>query len=220
MDCIYLAAGLGNRLKQKTPKQFSTLMGKPVLIHALEILEQTDMIDAIYVTCHHDFMDNYQRAIENYNISKCQLIGGGNSRQDSVKKALQFVNTEKVLIHEAARPFITSDFVISLTEYDEKAIVPTIPISFTVAQGEDYMEGVLNRNVLHNIQLPQLFHTEVLINAHEKAVSDNFQATEDSMLVFRLGEKVRFVPGIENNIKVTTPLDLIVAENLFKNVEL
>jgi 2-C-methyl-D-erythritol 4-phosphate cytidylyltransferase len=213
MDCIYLAAGIGKRFKKELPKQFYKLNGKPILIYALEVLEKIDWIDKILVTHNKDYKELYVQAFEDYNISKVVLIEGGKTRQESVYKALEKVKTQKVFIHEAARPFIFESFVNSFNNYvSEVAVVPTIPIPFTVSEGDEYMTGILDRNNLHNIQLPQMFDTEVLKDCHKKAIIDNFEATEDSLLVFKYGHKVRFIEGIENNIKITTPLDILIAE--------
>jgi len=213
MDCIYLAAGIGKRFNQEIPKQFYKLNGKPILIYALEVLEKVEWIEKIYVTHNSDYRKLYEQAFEDYNISKVILTEGGDTRQESVYKALKKVATSKVLIHEAARPFIFSNFLNIFTNFDnEVAVVPTIPIPFTVSQGNEYMPGILDRNSLHNIQLPQMFDAKILLESHEKAIEEKFDATEDSLLLFKYGYKVKFIEGIENNLKITTPLDLLIAE--------
>jgi len=215
MDCIYLAAGIGKRLKKEIPKQFFKINGKPILIYALEVLEKVDWIENIYVTYNADYKELYEQAFSDYNISKVRLTEGGETRQESVFKALQKVNTEKVFIHEAARPLIFKSFIDNFMNFkNEVALVPTIPIPFTVSEGNEYMTGVLDRSKLHNIQLPQMFNTEVLKRAHLKAIEEKFEATEDSLLVFKYGNKVRFIEGYENNLKITTPFDIIIAEQL------
>lgn len=219
MDCIYLAAGLSVRMKREIPKQFMTLLGKPIMVYALEVLENLDAVESIYITYNPDFKKLYEDVIKAYNLSKCELVVGGGTRQESVMCGLQRVKSERVLIHEAARPMITSDFIKRLINFDDKAVVPTIPVPFTVSAGGDFMEAELDRSKLHNIQLPQLFDTETLIRAHKLAQEQQHYATEDGILVFRLGEKVRFVQGLENNIKITTPFDLILAESILMGAE-
>jgi len=167
MDCIYLAAGLGVRMRKRIPKQFLNIYGKPIMIYALEVLEKISGIERIFITYHQDFRKDYERVIEDYNISKCILTEGGETRQESVWNALQMVESERVIIHEAARPFITAEFVSELMEIDEKAVVPTIPVPFTVSMGNEYMTAELDRSKLHNIQLPQIFDTDILVRAHE-----------------------------------------------------
>lgn len=220
MDCIYLAAGLGQRMNHTIPKQFLPLLGKPIIAYSLEVLETVPEIDRIIVVYNKDFRSMYEELFDNYNLSKCLLIERGDTRQDSVWRGLNVVESEKVLIHEASRPFITPDFIQSIFIYsDEKAVVPVIPIPFTVSIGNQYMTAELDRSILHNVQLPQLFDAKTLRDAHELARRENYIATEDGILVFRLGEKVRFVTGSENNIKITTPLDLIIAENLLRGID-
>ena len=220
MDIIFLAAGLGVRMDKPIPKQFLRLLGKPIIAYSLEVFEKVNEISRIIVVYNKNYRQMYEELFKNYNLSKCVLVEGGETRQESVYKGLEIVKTDKVMIHEASRPLITIDFVQSLFKCpDETAVVPVIPIPFTVSQGDDYMTSEMDRSKLHNIQLPQLYLTDVLRKAHENAKKENFTATEDGILVFRLGEKVRFITGMENNIKITTPLDLIIAENLLRGVE-
>jgi 2-C-methyl-D-erythritol 4-phosphate cytidylyltransferase len=153
-----------------------------------------------------------------YDIKNVECIEGGSTRQESVYKALSYVNTPKVIIHEAARPLIDLEFMNNIfsSDVDTDAVVPTIPVKFTVAIGNEFMESELNRSKLHNVQLPQIFNKEILFSAHKKALNDNYEATEDGMLVFHYGGRVKFVEGRESNIKVTTQLDIELIENLLK----
>jgi len=217
MDAIVLAAGKGIRMNIECPKQFLKINGKPCFIYTLEILNQCKKITNIILTCNDAYFEDYQKYILTYNIKNTKCVLGGNTRQASVYNALKYVNSTKVLIHEAARPLISVDFVEEILSYSEEdAVVPTIPISFTVAQGNQYMEKELDRSQLHNIQLPQLFTTRKLKIAHQSAIKDNYVATEDGMLVFKYGVKVRFIKGREANIKITTPLDIEIVEKLLK----
>jgi len=220
IDCIYLAAGLGVRMNRPLPKQFIPLLGKPIIVYSLEVLENVAEIQRILVVYNREFRSMYEEMLLNYNLSKCTLIEGGATRQESVSRGLDTVLSSQVIIHEASRPFITVKFVQSLFAFSgEKAVVPVVPIPFTVSVGGDYMTAELDRSQLHNVQLPQLYDTEVLRRAHQKARRENYLATEDGILVFRLGERVRFVPGRESNIKITSPLDMIIAEYLLREAE-
>lgn len=217
MDAIVLAAGRGVRMQLGYPKQFLKINGKPCFIYVLEVLNNCPAIGTIYMTCHADYMEEYARYAEMYHIRNAVMIAGGATRQDSVRLALEHVTSERVLIHEAARPLISVDFVDEILAcVGEEAVVPTIPISFTVAQGGEYMECELDRSKLHNIQLPQVFDTHCLRQVHERALQDGYRATEDGMLAFHYGVRVRFVRGRESNIKVTTPLDVKMVEKLLK----
>ncbi|TRX66237.1 2-C-methyl-D-erythritol 4-phosphate cytidylyltransferase [Carboxylicivirga sp. M1479] len=216
MDVILLAAGVGKRAKLDFPKQFYKINGKPFLVYSMERLLSCSAVTRILVTCQSEYMDEYKRYVDEYDIQNIEYVIGGATRHESVFNALQQVNTAKVMIHEAARPLISKEFVQEIVDAstNEDAVVPTIPIKFTVSKGGDYMTGELNRNELHNIQLPQVFTSSLLKEFHEKAKKDQLQATEDGSLFFHYGGKVRFVEGRESNIKITTPLDVELVNKL------
>lgn len=213
MDVIYLAAGIGKRTNLTKPKQFHTFFGKPIFIYALEVLEKHKSVQNILITYNKKYIGEYEKILDSYNINNYQLIEGGETRQESVFNALKHVKTNNVLVHEAARPMISKEFLDEIIEVKGyKAVVPVVPINFTVSIGDVYLESLLKRDTLKNIQLPQLFDTSTLIRAHENAMIKNYQSTEDSTLIHLLGEKVRFILGRESNIKITTERDLILME--------
>ena len=217
MDCILLAAGMGQRMKDPMPKQFIQLAGKPIIVHSLEKLDSIDFIKKIILIYNKNYKDHYLKILKEYSIeTEVVLIEGGDSRQDSVYCGLQQVKSDRFLLHEASRPFIFKSIIDKLSQFDEPAVIPTIPVPFTVSEGDTYMTKVLERSNLKNIQLPQMFDTKVLLDSHKKAKDDEFIATEDGILVFKYGEKVKFIEGYENNIKITTPFDLIIAEHIIR----
>lgn len=217
MDAIILAAGIGSRMNLNIPKQFLKINGKPIFIYSLEVLRRVQSIENIIVTSNAEYLDTYKQYSDDFGIENVTYINGGKTRQESVYFGLQHIKTERVLIHEAARPLIGHDFVEYLLSFEEEdAVVPTIPIKFTVSEGNEYMTKELDRSRLHNIQLPQVFNTKKLTEAHQKATADNYLTTEDGTLVFHYGGKVRFVEGRESNIKVTTNLDIELINNILK----
>ncbi len=214
LDAIILAAGAARRMEQEVPKQFLRIGGKPIIIYVMEILRKAEIFDRLIVTTLKGYEAHYDELIRTYHLTGVELVPGGSSRQESCRLGLAGVRTERVLIHEAARPFITADFIRRLVGYPDRAVVPVLPIDFTVSTGTDFMTGILDRAELRNIQLPQVFDTKTIIAAHDKALSDGFRATEDSTLVFRMGIPVRFVEGLRENFKITDRFDLFVAERL------
>lgn len=218
MDVILLAAGLGKRTKLDLPKQFYKINGKPFLIYAIERLQQCEELEKIIVTCQPEYLDEYKRYVDEYDIPNVHYVIGGETRQASVYNGLKAVESSKVMLHEAARPLISKDFVFEIIEASktEDAVVPTIPIKFTVARGGDYMTGELVRNELHNVQLPQVFNTQRLLDFHNRAIEEEYQVTEDGTLFFHYGGKVKFIEGRESNIKITTPLDIELVNDLLK----
>ena len=220
MDIILLSAGKGIRTNLGYPKQFYPINGKPSIVMSLEIFEGMNEFENIYITCDQEFISAYEKILKDYNITKATLVQGGKSRQESVRLALEYVHSPKVLIHEAARPLISKEFVRNILSYEEETVVvPTLPVSFTVSTGNEYMTGILDRSMLKNIQLPQLFQTNVLRKVHQQAYAEGFEATEDSMLAFKYGYPVRFIPGLETNIKITTPLDILVVNHIVGGIK-
>lgn len=218
MDVILLAAGLGKRAQLDFPKQFYKINGKPFLVYSMEKLLKSNAITRIIVTCQADYMDEYKRYVDEYDISNVTYVVGGKTRQESVYNALKLVETSKVMIHEAARPLISEEFIQEVLDASrtEDAVVPTIPIKFTVSKGGEYMTEELVRSELHNVQLPQIFNTDKLLDFHNKAIADNYISTEDGSLFFHYGGQVKFIVGRESNIKITTPLDVELVNKLLK----
>ena len=214
MDAVILAAGAAKRMEQEVPKQFLRIGGKPVIIYVMEVLQKAEIFDRLIVTTLPGFEAHYDELIRTYHLTDIELVAGGTTRQESCRLALEKVRSGRVLIHEAARPFITVDFVRRLIGYPDLAVVPVLPIDFTVSAGGEFMTRSLERGELKNVQLPQVFDTRTIIDAHQHALADGFFATEDSTLVFRMGIPVRFVEGLRENFKITDRFDLFVAERI------
>lgn len=212
MDCIILSSGKGTRTKLNYPKQLMCLGGKPILIHVLEVMSNIELIDNIIVTIPND-ITYYTNLIRNYNIKNFTCILGGKTRQESTYNALQYCKSDKILIHESARPFINKEYVEEMLKIDADAVVPFITATQTIYYENKY----INRDLVYNIQLPQLFKTDKLKLAHEKAVGKNY-TDDSSLLCEELHIKPYFILGLENNIKITTPLDVKIAEVVYEEI--
>ena len=218
IDVVFLAAGIGKRMKKKIPKQLIRIGGKPILIYSLETLIKSGNFRKIIITYPNNYKEEYEKILSSYFtddiLNKFSLVMGGNTRQESVYNGLKHVNAERVLIHEAARPFVSLKLLKEVLAYDEPAVVPVVSIPFTVAGGDEFMRKIFKRDELKNIQLPQAFNTAILKEVHNKAREEKLIFTDDSTLVFHYGHKVRFIPGEDTNIKITTPTDLLLAEKI------
>lgn len=218
MDIILLAGGVGKRMKQRIAKQFLLLGGKPIIIHTLERLEKLEKIEQIIITSPVELQEELHQLIKRYQLKKRYVIvTGGSSRQASVKAGLDYVHSFEVMIHEAVRPFVLASEFEAMIESDAKAVTYGTSIPFTVLEGRGKVEKILDRSQLFNVQLPQKYLTQALREAHEVALANKREYTEDASLYFDHFQcEVKVMQGSEYNIKVTTPIDLIMGEAIYK----
>lgn len=217
MTAVVLAGGLGKRLGRPLPKQLLLLRGKPMVVHTLERLDMLEEIDRIIMPCPVTYLEEIAQTVKNFVIRKeVVCIEGGQTRQESVFNAIREVRTEYVLLHEAARPFVTVEEFRAIVQSKYENVTYAIRVLPTVLQGNDIITGVLERESLLDIQLPQKFRTEDLRRCHEMAVERNEKFTEDAgMIVHYLGKPVHVLKGSEINKKITTPLDIKISEILY-----
>jgi len=216
---ILLSGGTGTRMNNSIPKQYMMLSGKPIIMHTLERVDEIDCIDEIIIVCKHDYIGNIEDYISNYHLhKKYKIAPAGETRQESVYNGLCMAENDKILIHEAARPFVKTEEFLELINTDEANVTYGSPISYTVLTCDnDVIDGILQRNKLVNIQLPQKFDRKILLSCHEKAISDKRLFTEDASLVFYYTkEKIKIIRGKDYNLKITTPEDMIVGEKIYK----
>ena len=215
---IVLAGGIGKRIGRPFPKQFLLLGGKPLLVHVLEKARLIADIDTVVITCPEAHLEDTRRLIDNHGFdARFRCIVGGGSRQESVFLGLGAVaDCDSVIIHEAVRPLVTVEEFRALIAAEDANAMFGIPIPFTVLKGHDYVEDLLERDELVNVQLPQKFDRARLTAAHEAARRDGTSFTEDASLFFRYaGERVRILPGSDRNIKITLPTDIVTAEAIY-----
>lgn len=218
---ILLSGGSGRRMQNSIPKQYMLLAGKPVIMHILERLEKLESISKIVIVCTEAYRSSITLMLEQYGISKeIVLAPAGQARQESVLNGLGYVETDTVIIHEVARPFVTTDDFNRLIEYDSENVIYGLPIPFTVLKGHKMIEGELERSELINVQLPQKFRTDLLQKCHQRAASEGKHFTEDAGLVFHYfpDQKIEVCPGMEYNIKLTTRQDMIIGEIIYDEV--
>ena len=215
---VVLAGGIGRRIGRPFPKQFLLLGGKPLIVHVLEKARAIPDIGQVVITCPEAHLAETQELLANHGFdARFRCIVGGATRQESVYNGLLALDgVSSVVIHEAVRPLVTAqEFRNLLASPDENAMYG-IPISFTVLRGHDYVEGLLDREELVNVQLPQKFDRAKLLAAHEAARAEGTSFTEDaSLFVHHTGERVRILPGNERNVKITVPADIVMAEALY-----
>lgn len=224
ISAIVVAAGKGLRFKSKIPKPVVKLNFKPILIYSLEIISKHPLINEIILVINRENQKAIVREVKKYRINKiCKVVKGGRRRQDSVLNGLKAVdkNTDFVLIHDAARPFIDSKVLSSIINEASRtgAAIAGVPVKATIKKATKTASKVivketLDRNNLWEIQTPQVFGKNLILKAFDKFGKVN--VTDDAMLVEKLGRKVRIVTGSYRNIKITTPEDLSLAEAISK----
>lgn len=218
------AAGMGKRMGKAVAKQFLPLGDKPMLAHTLLIFQRAAEIDEIIPILSQEDMEMCLRdVIEQYHITKVKtLVVGGKERQDSVANGLQKLEKDAsiVLIHDGVRPFVTHEMIKESVDLAKKgeSVVVGVPIKDTIKEVDDkkHVRQTLERSRLWAIQTPQTFPIKVLKKAYAESRKHNLAGTDDATLVEHIGVKVRVIMGSYDNIKITTPEDLIVAEEILK----
>ena len=224
---IVLAAGQGKRMNSKVQKQFLELGGKPLLYYSLKCFQDSGMIrDIILVTGAESVPFCKEEIVEKYGLTKVtKVIPGGKERYDSVYEGLlSCENSDFVLIHDGARPFITEEIIRRGIQGVEKtgACVIGMPSKDTVkiADTQGYVAETPERSSVWTIQTPQIFEYNLIREAHEKIRCRDMSAiTDDAMVVEQeTGVKIVLVEGSYKNLKITTPEDLDIAEIFLKNI--
>jgi 2-C-methyl-D-erythritol 4-phosphate cytidylyltransferase / 2-C-methyl-D-erythritol 2,4-cyclodiphosphate synthase len=216
--CIALvvAAGRGTRLGGERPKQYRTLGGQALLRHSVERLAAHPRIDQVRVVYHPADQDLYDAAVAGLDL--LPPVPGGAARQDSARLGLESLESlapSRVLIHDAARPFIDPIVIDRVLEAldDAPAAIPALPVADTVKRGENgIVTGTLDRSGLWRVQTPQGFDYRAILAAHRAAAG--MELTDDAAVAERAGLTVRLVEGAESNFKVTAADDLARAEKL------
>ena len=223
---IVLAAGQGKRMGTKVQKQYLEILGKPVLFYSLDVFQKSDIIDEIILVVGEHQEDYCQREIvEKFHINKVsKIVTGGAERFHSVWNGLQEVEEGGyVFIHDGARPFVTEEILLRAYEtvQREKACVVGMPVKDTIkiADDEGFAKETPNRSHVWMVQTPQVFETFLVKGAYSLLMEQEIiQVTDDAMVVeTMLQRKVKLVEGSYENIKITTPEDLKVAEIFAEN---
>ena len=215
---IIVAAGTGSRLKSKIPKALVLLKRKPLVAWCLGIFDKCSLIDGIVLVGHKSYLKEFKKIAEDFPKVNA-VVAGGAKRADSVLEGIAAVDqdTAIVLVHDAARPLIDDASIKRLMQVlkNYKAAILAIPVKPTIKKVNVQnmcVQETLPRHLLWEVQTPQGFDKQVLVKAHQQKIKE--EATDDAMLVEKLGVMVKVVMGHPRNIKVTTAEDLKIAEGL------
>ena len=221
---IIAAGGRGERVGGERAKQFLELSGTPVIIHTLRRFEECATVGETIVVVPSSDAGAFLELAEKYGLRKlARVVTGGQTRTESVWRGLQAVRAATarvVAVHDAVRPFVTPDEIDRTVREAEAsgAAILAAPAVDTIKEAEGtHVTRTLERARLWHAQTPQCFRYDLLRRAYEQAIAEDFDATDDSALVERLGVHVSIVEGGARNIKITTRQDLALAEILMKS---
>ncbi|GFP37641.1 2-C-methyl-D-erythritol 4-phosphate cytidylyltransferase [Candidatus Hakubella thermalkaliphila] len=207
-------------MNTKISKQLIPLRGKPIIVYTLLAFEEATLVDEVVLVVNKGVMGYYERnIIERYGIKKVKrIVAGGVTRQESVYNGLQKVSeqTKIVAIHDGARPLVTPELIDRSIQSlgDKSGLVVSIPVQDTIkiVGSDQVIKETPDRRRIWAAQTPQVFPLEIIRKAHEMAKADGFVGTDDGSLVERVGLEVSVMLGSKENIKITTPLDLTMAQ--------
>lgn len=220
---IVLAAGKSERLNDiNVPKQLYLLNNVPLFMYSVLTFNNLEDIDEVYVVTNEECYERINQYLNLYHLEKVKgIILGGTTRQESVYNALKKLedngvkDDDIILIHDAARPlmdkFIVIDNIAGVKMYD--AVTTAIKVKDTIINGDETLDGFVDRNELYQAQTPQSFRFRIIKDAHDNALKKNLMnMTDDSALVKENGQPVHIVKGTTANFKVTTIDDLKLLE--------
>lgn len=221
---IVPAAGKGKRMGGAVSKPYLFLGGRPILSYALEALNNSDDIQEIVVVTRAEEIDFCKdKVIHRYNFNKVTaVVPGGEERQDSVYQGLKSIkkNTDFVLIHDGVRPFLSQKLLREVIKCasEVKSAITAIPVRDTLKKVDaaGSVRETVTRDGIWCTQTPQAFEYNLIMKVYEEAFKNNFYATDDAGLVEKCGYPVKVVTGTPENIKITMPEDLTMAEAILE----
>ena len=206
-SAIITAAGAGRRFGEA--KQFKKLHGKPLYQYSLDIFIKSGLFDEIILVIPNSNQEKIQQEVRRKYGSQVNLVVGGLNRQDSVKNAIQNSNPkiDLVVIHDAARPFVTKTLIeecISACEISDGAIIAIQPNDTIKFSKDNIVEKTIDRSNIWMAQTPQAFNKQKILKAYSSRELDDLIITDESSLMEKLGYNIMIIPGTGKNFKITT----------------
>jgi 2-C-methyl-D-erythritol 4-phosphate cytidylyltransferase len=222
---IIVAAGEGRRVGGDIPKAFIDLCGRPVILRTLDRFFAARAIGKVVLVVAADQFSRTEAVLRSDSAlanRHWELQSGGATRQKSVKRGLEMTGNDAdvIAIHDGVRPFVSPALIDRSVQaaYDKGAVVVGLPVRDTIklVSSDRWIESTPRRSGLWEIQTPQVFRREIILEAHGWAERERFEATDDAMLVEKRGGKIYVLQGEVTNIKITLPDDLWLAENMIR----
>lgn len=223
---IVAAAGKGTRFGSQLPKQFLPLGDKPMVVHCLELFERSELIDEVVLVVPEVYLAYAsQVVVDQFNLTKIRKItAGGKTRQESVLAGLSAcpIGIDLAAIHDGDRPFLTDTLLseVMTKAAIEGAAILAIPAKDSIKMAENgFISKTMKRDAVWIAQTPQVFRFADILDAHRRAEATGYDATDDSQLFEQYCGRVAIIHGSYNNIKITMPGDLILAQAIYKDMK-
>lgn len=219
---IIVAAGKGTRFGGHVRKQYIEIAGKPLLYHTLMPFCTSPEIEHILVVGPPGENAQTKQMIRSWSLPRSvQVVDGGEQRHDSVMNGLAALPADYkwLLIHDGVRPFVSHEMIHRVLEAAKacgSAIVAVTPRDTIKSRQDNFIAATLDRNALLAVQTPQAFRRDIIARAYQTALEQNSFSTDDAALVEQMGSPVAVVAGDYRNIKITAPVDLLLAQALMK----
>lgn len=220
---IIVAGGQGSRMKSDIPKQYLEIGDVPIIIRAIQCFLKFNKNIHFIVCVHPSYKPHMEDLVRTFNLSEHSILitQGGDTRFQSVKNGLQQIHTDEpaiIGIHDAARPFVTAQTIEQCfeTARTKGNAVPCLPVNDSLRKISNNINHSVNRNEYKIIQTPQCFEFSRIKKAFEQDYNTGF--TDDATVLENTGESIHLVEGNPENIKITSPFDLVIAEALAKKI--
>jgi 2-C-methyl-D-erythritol 4-phosphate cytidylyltransferase len=220
---IIVAGGIGTRMKSDRPKQFLDLQGEPVIIRTIRCFTDYNPQIGIIICVHKNYKAHLEGLLEKFRIdmTHLQITFGGDTRFASVKNGLQLISDPNAVvgIHDAARPFVSGKTIAACfeTAAAKGSAVPCVSVNESMRKISNNVNNAVNRHEYRIVQTPQCFIVSQIRQAFQQEYNSNF--TDDATVLEAMGEKIYLVEGNEENIKITSPHDMLIAAALVSQLQ-
>ncbi|MBI34703.1 MAG: 2-C-methyl-D-erythritol 4-phosphate cytidylyltransferase [Flavobacteriales bacterium] len=214
---VIVAGGKGKRMGSNVPKQFLVLKNEPVIMHTIRKFYNWDNRCEIVLVLPFSQKTYWENLVKEYNFNIPVLVtSGGNTRFHSVKNGLSKTSGDVIGIHDGVRPLVSEETIKNCFDVAKKEgnATPCLPINDSLRIVENNANRTVDRSKFYKIQTPQVFQRSVLLKAFEQEFAEEF--TDDASVVEKTGEVIQLIKGNEENIKITRPFDLKIAEVFLK----
>ena len=215
---IITAGGIGKRMGTEIPKQFIEINELPILMHTINQFFDYDNSIQIIVVLPKEHIDYWTGLINKFKYKiKHKIVIGGQERFYSIKNGLQIATGQIIGIHDGVRPFVSTQVIQQAFKTAKTSLtaIPVIDLKESIVKLENNSSKSVDRSKYKIVQTPQCFQSHIIKKAYLQSYSSHF--TDDASVVEKMGEEIHLIQGNDENIKITTPFDLVLAEAILKS---